>query len=136
MSIEFPVAWGEMDAFQHVNNVAYLRWFESVRIAYFEATGMMDRMAQTGVGPIVARAIVDYRRAVVYPDRIRMACTVSRFGNTSFVMKYRGTSEKLGAVVAEGETVIVMVDYKSGAKVAVDETLRQAITALEARGNG
>ena len=31
--IEVPVAWGEMDAFGHVNNVVYFRYFESARIA-------------------------------------------------------------------------------------------------------
>ena len=34
--IEIPVAWGDMDAFQHVNNVTYFKYFESARIAYFE----------------------------------------------------------------------------------------------------
>jgi acyl-CoA thioesterase FadM len=43
--IEIPVAWGEMDAFQHVNNVAYIRYFESGRIAYFERQPMMEEMA-------------------------------------------------------------------------------------------
>ena len=33
---ELPVQWGDMDAFAHVNNTVYLRWFETVRIAYFE----------------------------------------------------------------------------------------------------
>jgi acyl-CoA thioester hydrolase len=33
--IEIPIAWGEMDAFQHVNNIFYFRYFESARIAYF-----------------------------------------------------------------------------------------------------
>lgn len=26
VSVLIPVAWGEMDAFQHVNNVVYARW--------------------------------------------------------------------------------------------------------------
>ncbi len=39
--IETPVAWGEMDAFQHVNNIVYFRYFESVRIAYFEKIGYL-----------------------------------------------------------------------------------------------
>jgi acyl-CoA thioester hydrolase len=34
--IEIPLAWGDMDAFQHVNNVVYFKHFESARIAYFE----------------------------------------------------------------------------------------------------
>ena len=33
--IETPVAWGEMDAYGHVNNIVYFRYFESARIAYF-----------------------------------------------------------------------------------------------------
>jgi len=35
--IEIPVAWGEMDAFGHGNNVAYFRYFESAQIARLEA---------------------------------------------------------------------------------------------------
>jgi acyl-CoA thioester hydrolase len=136
VTVEFPVAWGEMDAFQHVNNVTYLRWFESARIAYFEATGMMDRMKGSGVGPILARAVVDYRLPVTYPDRAKVSCTVTSFGNTSFVMRYRLTTERTGTVAAEGETVIVMVDYRSGKKVPVDDVLRQAILSLEATGQG
>ena len=31
-----PVIWGDMDAFGHVNNIVYLRYFESARIAYFD----------------------------------------------------------------------------------------------------
>lgn len=33
---EQKVAWGDMDAFGHVNNVQYYRYIESARIAYFD----------------------------------------------------------------------------------------------------
>jgi len=52
--IEIPLAWGEMDAFQHLNNVVYFRYFESARIAYFDAIEAMTVMETTGVGPILA----------------------------------------------------------------------------------
>jgi acyl-CoA thioester hydrolase len=42
--IEIPVAWGEMDAFQHVNNIVYLRYAESARIAYLERAGLSDAL--------------------------------------------------------------------------------------------
>lgn len=35
------VQWGEMDAFQHVNNVNYVRWGETARIDYFKAMGFI-----------------------------------------------------------------------------------------------
>ena len=30
--LEQPVAWGDMDAFGHVNNVMYYRYIESARL--------------------------------------------------------------------------------------------------------
>ena len=44
VTIELPVQWGELDSFGHVNNVVFLRWFESARIAYFERCGVLDGM--------------------------------------------------------------------------------------------
>ena len=54
--IEIPVAWGDMDAFQHVNNTVYFRFFESARIAYFEELDLIGLMRETGIGPILAAA--------------------------------------------------------------------------------
>ena len=36
---KIPVLWGDMDSFQHVNNVIYFRYFESARIQYFDTLG-------------------------------------------------------------------------------------------------
>ena len=30
--VEIPVQWGELDAYGHVNNTVFFRWFESARI--------------------------------------------------------------------------------------------------------
>lgn len=132
VSIQVPVAWGDMDAFAHVNNTVYLRWFESARIAYFERTGLIERMQREQVGPILARTTIDYRVPLTYPDRVQVQATVSRLGTSSFTMKYRVRSEAKKAIAAEGEGVIVLIDYRSGGKVALDEQVRRAIQALEA----
>ena len=34
--VSIHVQWGDMDAFQHVNNVIYLGWVESARVKYFD----------------------------------------------------------------------------------------------------
>ena len=38
LSIEQDVLWGDMDAFQHVNNAVYFRYFEDIRLNFFEKT--------------------------------------------------------------------------------------------------
>lgn len=134
--LEVPVAWGDMDAFGHVNNTVYLRWCESARIAYFERTGLLARMKDRAEGPILARASVDYRRPVVYPATVRVHATTTRLGTTSVTMAYRIELVASGEVVAEGESVIVQVDYETGAKVPLDDELRARVLALEAQGAG
>ena len=34
------VRFGELDALNHVNNVVYLRWYETLRVLYLEAYGI------------------------------------------------------------------------------------------------
>lgn len=133
VAVEVEVAWGDMDSFSHVNNTVYLRWFETARIEYFERTGMLDAMRERRVGPILARATVDYRIPLEWPDRVTVRTTVTRIGRTSFVMAYEVCSRAHGgAVAAGGEGVIVMMDYDRGEKTLVDEALRQRIATLEA----
>ena len=131
IQLHIPVQWGDMDALQHVNNAVYLRWFESARIAYFLRVGLLDRVERERIGPILARATVDFRRPVTYPDTVTCSATVARVGRTSLVMAYRITSERQGgAVVAEGEGVVVVFNYRTGEKVEVDAELRGKIAAL------
>ena len=131
VSISIPVAWGEMDAFQHVNNVTYVRWLESGRIAYFERIGLLERMRTEGVGPILARLGIEYRRPVTFPDTVRVETTVKRIGNSSLTMASRIRSDVLGVEVASDEEVIVLFDYRAGKSTPVDPGLRAAIAALE-----
>jgi len=135
VSLELPVAWGDMDAFGHVNNTVYLRWFESARIVYFELVGVIGRVATEGVGPILARATIDFRKPVTYPDRVTVSARVTQLGKTSFTMAYGIVGERHGGVVAEGDSVVVMVNYRTGAKELLSDELRARVAAVEGGTN-
>jgi acyl-CoA thioester hydrolase len=130
VEVDVPVAWGDMDAFQHVNNTVYLRWFETARIAYFQLLGMPTHYGMPGASAILARAAVDFKQPVTFPDRIKTRARVAKVGNSSFTMLYQAVSEKRG-VVAEGEGIVVMFDYAKGTKVPVDEAMRERIAKAE-----
>lgn len=132
VTIEIPVAWGEMDAFQHVNNVVYFRYFESGRIAYLDQTGVMAEMAAHGIGPILASASCKFKVPLTYPDRVVVGVRVGEIGADRFVMHYRVVSTQHGRVAAEGEGVIVAYDYRSQRKAALPAPVRVRIEAVEA----
>jgi acyl-CoA thioester hydrolase len=131
VSIEFDIHWNEMDAFGHVNNARHFTWFESCRVAYFTRIGI--RMSgPSDVGPIVAHMACDYLRPIVYPAKLVCAARVPKIGNTSFTMEYAvWPSGEPSNLCARGDSVIVVLDYRTMTKIRVPDALRQAIAALE-----
>ncbi len=131
--IELPVQWGEMDAFNHVNNVAYFRYFESARIAYLERVGHVETMQTTGVGPILASARCEFKRPLSYPDRIFVGIRVSEMGTDRFTMQFKIFSQKLQKIAAEGDGVIVSYNYRELRRAPIPEEVRRRIEELEGR---
>jgi acyl-CoA thioester hydrolase len=129
ITVEIAVAWGDMDAFRHVNNTVFARWLETARIAYFERAGLLDRGP---AAPILARQAIDFRKPVTYPDVVDVEVRVPQLGTTSFQMRYRVHSRLQRALVAEGESIVVWFDYDAGAKVPLPDELRATIQGLEA----
>jgi acyl-CoA thioester hydrolase len=130
--IPISVAWGEMDAFGHVNNVVYFRYFESARIAYFERIQMLDHMREIGVGPIVASLQCRFRAPLTYPDQLSVGVRAHSLESDRFMMDYCIVSHKLAKVAAEGSGLVVMYDYKALSKAPMPDLLRERILALEA----
>jgi acyl-CoA thioester hydrolase len=129
--IEIPIAWGDMDAFQHVNNVRYFRFFESARIAYFEKLAFMQVMDDTGVGPILASTRCRFRIPLTYPDTVRVGARVADMGGDRFNMHYRVVSREHRKVAAEGEGLVIVFDYRNKCKHPLPEVLRTRIASLE-----
>lgn len=131
VTISLPIQWGDMDAFGHVNNTVPIRWFESARIAYLERVGLSDMMARGGIGPILAAIHCNYRKQVEYPDTVHVGARVGNIGRSSFTMQHAAVSEAGQWICVEGESTIVVFDYKAQRPVRVPEVIREAVAKLE-----
>ncbi len=131
VSVRIPILWGDMDAFGHVNNTRYFTWFEAARIAYFERIGLSAERPD-GMGPILATTSCDFLVPLAYPGDVEAHAWVEHIGRTSFRMRYEITvAGDRSAVCARGAGVVVLVDYDTGDKVPVPETMRAAMAALD-----
>lgn len=130
--IETPVAWGQMDAFRHLNNTVYFRFFESGRIAYFERLGLLEYMEETGVGPILASTNCRFRIPLTYPDTVSIGTRVSNFDGDRFTMEYVVVSHRHKKIAADGTGLIVCFNYNENKKVPIPAELRRRIEELEA----
>lgn len=130
LEVVIPLAWGEMDAFGHANNVAYFRWLETARMHYLRRIGITHPDEQDGLGLLLADTRCRFLKPLTFPDTLTVRCGVSRMGNTSFTMAYRILSERDG-LAAEAESVQVMFDYRKGAKTPIPVPIREAIERLQ-----
>lgn len=131
--IALPVFWGDQDAFGHVNNNAYFRWFESARIAYSERIGLLDLFRTERIGPILASIACDYRRQITFPDTVQVGVRVTRIGRSSLGLEHAIVSQSQAAVAAEGTSTIVVFDYRANKPHPVPPSIRQVIQEMEGR---
>lgn len=125
--IELPVNWGEMDAFGHVNNVVYFRYFESARIAYIERLNREDFINNGRVGVILASVQAKFIAPLFYPDTIKVGTRAVNVKEDRFDMEYAIQSVKQEKIVAIGTSTIVMYDYKNNCKMNVPADLREQL---------
>jgi acyl-CoA thioester hydrolase len=130
--VDIPVAWGDMDAFGHVNNTAYFRYFESARIACFETLCYLDRPRATGIGPILAATDCRFRLPLTYPDTVTVGTRLSDISEYGFMMHYAALSHRHGRIAAEGSGRIVSYDYEKQCKAPIPPKLRARLEQLAA----
>ena len=124
---EQRVAWGDMDAFGHVNNVIYYRYIESARLYYLDHL----KILQQDVLTVIASNQCKYIRPVVYPDILKIGVRVEELRNSAMRMHYLIYSEAQQMVVAEADAVIVCVDRVNMQKTLIPENVRAGIHKIE-----
>ena len=123
-----PIHWGEMDAFNHLNNVVYYRYAESARIGYLQTLGMFDGNMVT----VLAQSSCQYLRPVIFPDTLLLGVRCQRLGTTSIVIEYSYYSMAQAAIVATAEAVIVRLEGNGQDKKPWTNEERERLLALEA----
>lgn len=134
--VRLPVQWGEMDAYGHVNNVAYFRYFESARVAYLERCGFVDSFESEGIGAILHSTECRFRIPLRYPDEVLVGARARGVGEDRFTMAYRLVSRQADAVAAEGTGIVVSYDYELMRRAPLPDSVRAGIAALEEGSGG
>ena len=124
------VRFGDLDAMRHLNNVVYLRYFESARIAYLRTIVPQHSPANPERGDfgfIFAECHINYRSPVHFDEEVEVRCSIGEVRRSAFRIDFRMTvGERL---CAEGFGWLVGFDYGAEKAMRLPDRLR---TALEA----
>ncbi len=128
--IQLPVLWGDMDAFQHVNNTRFFRYFESARIEYMLRIGLRSG-SQNGIGPILAAASCKFMLPVTYPDTLDIGCRTVVLRTSELEQEYLLVSQKEDRPAALGTAKIVAYDYNNFQRAAIPDSVFQKIQEID-----
>ena len=112
---QLQIRWADLDAFQHVNNAAYLVYMQEARadFTWFSRKAKSEKPILDDM--VVARAEVDFISPIHDSGTmLDVEIYLEKIGNSSFVMVYEMSQD--GTLRAKGKTVQVgvdMVDQKS-----------------------
>jgi acyl-CoA thioester hydrolase len=126
-----PTRWGDCDMFGHVNNVQFVRYYESGRLDYFH------RLLELSAGPdvvnslIIADIHVTFLRQIHHPSALEVGTRVSRLGNSSFDFEaaifLRGEDEPCSTATA----ACVWFNFRDNHSAPIPPAERQIIKQFE-----
>ncbi len=127
--LHVPIAlrWGDLDAFNHVNNTSMLKLLEEARVRAFwragdgeEAppTAVLDSGVEAGLLTLIARQEIEYRLPVPYQrNPLDVQLWFSRLGGSSMAVCYEVWSPSTDTeqlLYARSSAIVVLVDAATG----------------------
>ena len=137
-----PVRYSDLDPYGHVNNAAYLEFFEEIRIAYWRALAELVGIEELEAGDVpgaryvIAETTVRYKAPIFFEDTLHGAARMGTVGNRSYAMIFElrtGESFEGGTLVAEGSAAHVFFDPKTDEVKPHPDWFLPAIAELENR---
>ena len=126
--VVFTIYPGDCDPYGHLNQAAFLAYFERARWAMMAEGPGMDSFERAGVWPAVRHAAIDYR-APAYPGHaLRFQQAITRLGRTSFSLRQVARRVQDDVLVATLDSVMVCVDAE-GTPVPVPPVIRDFFVA-------
>lgn len=141
LHVPIHLRWGDLDAFNHVNNTSMLKLLEEARVRVFwtpEAgdtapdTAVIESGISSGVLTLIARQEIEYLAPVPYRrEPLDIQIWFGKIGGSSIEVCYEVFSP-LGddpqRLYARATSVVVMVDAQSGRPMRLTDRMRDAWT--------
>lgn len=135
MRVHIPVSlrWGDLDAYNHVNNVQMMRILEEARVrALWKPedgdalpTAVISATAGSDTNTLITSHIIEYIAAVEYQrEPLEIQLWISSVGGASANISYEVFSR--GVLVVRAESTMAFVDAGSGRPRRIDKSERAA----------
>ena len=124
------VRFGDLDAMRHLNNVVFLRYFETARIAYIRSLlpeHDPSHPENDRFGLIFAECHINYRSPVYFDEEVAVECSIGEIRRSAFQVLF--TMRVGERMAADGYGWLVGFDYSAERSARLPERLKEALAA-------
>jgi acyl-CoA thioester hydrolase len=127
------VRFHEVDMLGVCNNAVYINFFETARLEYIKAAGLMPEKGIFSDGKIffMVRNEINYRSHAYYDDVLDVYSKISYIKNSSFGYDHLIVKQKTGEIIVDGKGVVVFVDPKTRKSTTLPENFIEKVKAFE-----
>ncbi len=123
----FRVRYGECDAQKVVFNARYGDFVDIATVEFLRACGLQDLMITGTLDYQLVTQTFEWKASARFDDVIEASVRAARLGTTSFTLATEFRVAGSEALVATVETVYVLLDARTLAKVPIDPALRETL---------
>jgi acyl-CoA thioester hydrolase len=127
--LEIPTRWRDNDVYQHVNNVVYYSFFDTVVNRYLIDKGGLDFVNGSVIGLAVETHCV-FHQPITFPDVINAGLRVGKIGNSSVRYEIGLFKKEDHHCVANGYFTHVYVDRLTRRSTEIPSQLKTGIERL------
>ncbi|MDP3951620.1 thioesterase family protein [Microbacterium sp.] len=139
LHVPIHLRWGDLDAFNHVNNTSMLKLLEEARVrAFWKAeegesappTAVLNSGVEAGTLTLIARQEIEYLAPVPYQRRpLEVQMWFGKLGGSSLEVCYEVFNDpesETRVLYARSTAVIVLVDAGTGRPTRITSEMRDA----------
>ena len=127
LTVPVHLRWGDMDVFEHINNVAYIGYLEDARVSLLANAGFAPEL--DGIRQFVVRHEIDYLKPLTFrAEPMQMQVWIESIGNSSYVIGYCLLDEE--AEYMRAKTTMVCMKMESGLPGRIPSELKQTYAKL------
>ena len=126
-----PTRWGDCDAFGHVNNVLYSRYYESGRLDYFRRVLDLEPVAGATDSLIIADLYVTFLRQLHHPCALEVGSRICRLGKRSFDFEAALFAPGEGEPRSTAQATCVWFNFRDNHSLPIPDAQRAVIQQFE-----
>ncbi len=112
--------------YRHVNNLTFIRFLQSGRVNFWEATGLARLFAESNKGAILVSTHCDFKKSLFYPGTATVETKLAYIKNSSFALDQLILNEQ-GEVCAEGWDIAVFFDFSKDEALPIPPELKEVM---------